>query len=48
MTVTIHYDGDYSDQITFVADSIEEARVIAFAECDKREWEKDKCWSEIN
>lgn len=48
MYVTIYYNGRYQDQLSFECDSIEEAREHAYAECEKRNWESDKCHSEIS
>ena len=46
MTFKIHYDGDYSDEIIISGDSIEDIRQTVFAECERRGWDTDKCWSE--
>lgn len=47
MKVTIHYNGDYEDDIQFEAENIEEAKMVAFEECQKRGWKTKHCWSEI-
>lgn len=47
MKVTIHYNGRYEDNLIFYADSLENAREIAFSECEKRSWEPENCWSEV-
>lgn len=47
MKVTIFYDGDYSDQIIFDCDNIQEAKEIAYFECTKRGWNPNNCYSEV-
>lgn len=46
MTFKIHYMGSYSDELIVSGETIEEIREIVFAECERRGWEKEKCWSE--
>ena len=46
MKIIIH-NSKFEDNITFYADSIEEAREIAFKEGNKRGWKKEDCWSEV-
>jgi hypothetical protein len=46
MIFRIHYDGNYQDSVMVEGETIEEIREKAFAEGDKRGWEKSKCWSE--
>ena len=46
MTFKIHYSGDYSDEIIIHGESIEDVRQLAFAECARRGWDIQKCWSE--
>lgn len=45
MKVTIH--NNFENSFTFYAETIEEAREIAFAEGNKRGWNREDCWSEI-
>lgn len=46
LTFKIHYDGDYSDEIIISGENIDAIRTNAFAECERRGWDKQKCWSE--
>lgn len=47
MKFKIHYNGrDYQDELVIEEDTIEEIREKAFQECDKRGWDRRRCWSE--
>lgn len=46
MKFKIHYNGAYEDEIVVEGDNIEEIREQALAECDKRGWQYENCWSE--
>ena len=46
MKFKIHYNGRYEDSIVIEADTFEEVKAIALRECDRRGWEREKCWSE--
>jgi hypothetical protein len=46
MKFKIHYEGAYTDEIIVSGESIDEIRDKVFAECERRGWEKEKCWSE--
>lgn len=47
MKATIFYDGEYSDRVSFEAETIEEIREIAFSEVKKRGWNFEDCYSEV-
>ena len=46
MKFRIHYNGEYEDSIVIEGNTIEEIREKAFAEGDKRGWNREDCWSE--
>lgn len=46
MTFKIHYNGDYFDEVIVHGESVEEVRQLALAECEKRGWDTQRCWSE--
>lgn len=46
MTFKIHYNGDYEDSLIIKGETIEEIREKAFAESDRRGWDRSDCWSE--
>ena len=46
MKFRIHYNGEYEDSIVITGNTIEEIREKAFAEGDKRGWNREDCWSE--
>ena len=46
MQYRIHYDGRYQDSLVIQADTIEEIREKAHAQCAHRGWNEDDCWSE--
>ena len=46
LTYKIHYNGECQDEIVITGESISEIRAEAYAQCEKRGWETDKCWSE--
>jgi len=45
MRFEINYNGEYQDSLIVEGETIGEVREKAFAEGDKRGWERDKCWS---
>lgn len=47
MIVIIHYNGRYKDSIVIKGNSIEEFKEVAYEEVNKRGWEKEHCWSEV-
>lgn len=46
MKYKICYNGAYYDELIIEADTIEEIKEQAFAECYRRGWSHDDCWSE--
>lgn len=44
MKFRIYYNDE--DELIIEGETIEEIREIAFAECERRGWERNKCWSE--
>lgn len=42
----IHYDGDYKDSFVISGTSLEEIREQIYAECKRRGWQPEDCWSE--
>lgn len=46
MKYIIHYSGKYEDSVVITGATIEEIREKAFAECERRGWEQENCWSE--
>lgn len=46
MKFKINYSGEYEDSFILTGYSIEEIREKAYAECTKRGWSIDNCWSE--
>ena len=46
LTYKIHYNGEYQDEIVITGESISEIQAKAYAACEKRGWDVEKCWSE--
>ena len=46
MKFRIHYNGEYEDSIVIEGNTIKELREKAFAEEEKRGWNRGDCWSE--
>jgi len=46
MTYTIHYNGAYEDSFNVSGDTLEEIRVTAISETERRGWASRNCWSE--
>jgi len=49
MIATIFHDsdGEFPDMITACGDTLEILRENALAECKKRNWNPDDCWSQV-
>ncbi len=46
MKFKINYNGKYEDSLIIEKDTIEEIKESALAECEKRGWATEDCWSE--
>lgn len=47
MKAIIHYNGLYEDSITISGNTIEDIKLKAYEEINKRGWEEENCWSEV-
>lgn len=47
MIAIIHYNGRYEDEIVVTADTFNELKEKAVLEAQRRGWEEEYCWSEV-
>lgn len=43
----IHYEGNYEDTLVIYENDLETLKAKAYEEIDKRGWNVEDCWSEV-